>query len=118
MADRRTVPVDGAQRPAAPPPGWPLRVLEAVAGLLSAGVLLLGLVLLALIVLAPHLISGTGLSAASGPRWDRAGAQLLAGAVGEVLHGRRAGFAPGARPAAAAAAVLLSAAALWWGWGR
>jgi hypothetical protein len=110
---------DTAPLPAvvAPTAGRGVRLLEAVAGLLSGGVLVLGLVLLASQVLAPSMLSGTGFAAATGPGWWRVAAHLLVGAAGEtgVLLRRRASIAARVTMAAATiAAVLAVLAAAWW----
>jgi hypothetical protein len=103
--------------PAARPVSRWLRVLEAVAGVLSAGVLLLGLVLSVAQVLAPRL-GGTGLEAAVGPGWDRAVATLAVGVVGELLRALRRRLAVAARAAVAVVVLLGIGALLWFTWWR
>lgn len=92
--------------------------LETSAGLLTAGVLVTGVVLAVLELAAPALVSGAGLSAAQGPRWDRILVPLLVGIAGECARRFRHGFRPLLRPAVAAAVLLLCLVALWWGWWR
>jgi hypothetical protein len=89
-----------------------VRILEAVAALLSAGVLVVGAGLAALLVATPALGDGTG------PRLDRVLVALLAGGLGELDHRRRERLPAWARVAAAAAVTLVVLVALWWGWWR
>jgi hypothetical protein len=101
----------------APRVGRGVRVLEAVAGLLSGGVLVLGLVLLASQAFAPSLLSGTGFAAATGPGWWRVVAHLIVGAAGEtgVLLRRRASIAARVTTAGATVVAALAVlAAAWW----
>ena len=89
-----------------------VRVVEAVAALLSAGVLVVGVVLAVLLVAVPALDDGTG------PRLDRVLVALLAGGLGELAHWRRERFPVRARVAVAAAVSVAVLVALWWGWWR
>lgn len=93
-----------------------VRALEASAGLLSAGVLVTGVLLAILKWLAPAFLSGSGLSATDGPRWDRILAPLIIGVAGELSRRLRRGHGTRVRLATAAITVLLCLAALWWGW--
>lgn len=89
-----------------------VRILDAVAALLSAGVLVIGVVLAVLLVAAPALNDGTG------PRLDRVLVALAAGILGELAHLRRERLPSPARPAVAAGVIVVVLAALWWGWWR
>lgn len=102
----------GARRSASPA----LRALEGAAGLLSGGLVVVGLALVALQFLAPQIAPGTGLAAASGPGWGRAGAQLAVGLAGEaVVLARR--WCPGPVRAGLAAVVIAAVAmVLWFAW--
>ena len=95
-----------------------VRILETTAGLLSAGALVLGLVLAVLMFAAPAVVDGSGLSAAGGPQTGRIVVQLAAGAIGEVLHGRRRHFGARSRPLVAAAVIIGELIALRWSWWR
>lgn len=89
-----------------------VRILEAVAALLSAGVLVVGVVLAVLLVGAPALNDGTG------PRVDRVAVALLAGVLGELAHLRRQRLPARARAGVAGLVILVVLGALWWGWWR
>lgn len=89
-----------------------VRILEAVAALLSAGVLVVGVALAVLLVAAPALNDGTG------PRLDRVLVALVAGILSEVAHLRRQRFPARARAGAAGLVILVVLGALWWGWWR
>lgn len=93
-----------------------LRLIEVIAGLLSAGLLLVGLALVALQLLAGHLAPGSGLSAASGPTWPRALAQLGAGVLGEIAVLLRPRLSHAARTWTALAIVIAAGAVLWLCW--
>ncbi len=95
-----------------------VRVLEVIAGLLSAGVLATGVLLAVLEAAAPAVLTGSGQSATEGPRWDRVLVPLLVGGGGELARRLRPRFGHRVRPAVAAAVVVLCLAALWWGWWR
>ena len=95
-----------------------LRMLEALSALLAAGVLAIGLVLAASAVFAPHLVPGSGLSAAAGPRPDRVLVPVVVGLASELLHWRRARLPRAVRVATAVLTMLAVLAALWWGWWR
>lgn len=126
MSDTAPLPVvqpdpgqpGGSGRPGRPGPARRgLRVLDAVAGLLSAGMLVLGLALLVSQLFGAALLGGTGLSAATGPGWWRVAAHLAVGAAGEtgVLLRRR--LAVGPRAAIAGGTVVAALAvvvAAWW----
>lgn len=90
----------------------PVRILEAVAALLSAGVLVVGVVLAVLLVAAPALNDGTG------PRLDRVLVALLAGVAGELALLRRERLPARVRPAVAGGVIVVVLVALWWGWWR
>lgn len=89
-----------------------VRILEAVAALLSAGVLVVGVALAVLLVAAPALNDGTG------PRLDRVIVALVAGVLGEVAHLRRERLPVRARPWIAGLVIVVALGALWWGWWR
>ncbi len=95
-----------------------LRILEAVAGLLTAGLLLLGLVLLASRAWAPSALGGDGIARAQGPALDRAIVPTVLGVLGEAarLFSKRLPVA--GRYGLAGAAMVAAASALWWMWWR
>lgn len=95
-----------------------IRALEAVGGLLSAGVLVTAVLLAVLEVAAPAFMTGSGLTVAAGPRWDRILVPLIVGVAGELARRYRHHIAPRWRAALAVMVVLLCVAALWWGWWR
>lgn len=123
--------MDTAPLPAVPagpdgPPGrerratasGPLRILEASAGLASAGLLVLGAGLVVLQLIAPDIAPGTGMSAAAGPTWWRALAQLGVGVAGELTVWARPRTSRGPRAWLAAGVLAAAAAVLWWCWWR
>ena len=61
-----------------------VRVLDLLAGLLSAGIALLGVLLLFAALFAPTVLASAGLGEAEGPGWIRVIAHLVVGGVGEV----------------------------------
>lgn len=89
-----------------------VRILEAVAALLSAGVLVVGVLLAVLLVAAPALNDGTG------PRLDRVVLTLLAGVLGEAAQRRRERLPERARAWIAGVIIVVALGALWWGWWR
>ena len=93
-------------------------MLDVVAGLFSAGTVVVGLVLLMMAATAPTVLDRAGLGAADGPGWSRVFAQLLVGAVGELVVrlGRR--WPPGARVAADLAVIVGCLTVIWWVWWR
>ena len=114
MSDTTRLPATAGHR-SRPPAG--LRALEVVSGLLSAGVLVLGLVLLVSQLGARHLLSGTGLAAATGPGWWRVAVHLVVGAAGEVGMLLRRSAAPAVRAVVASVtvvAVVVVLGAAWW----
>ena len=90
----------------------PVRIVEAVAALLSAGLLVVAVLLAVLLFAAPALNDGTG------PRLDRVLVPLAAGVLGEVVHLRRERFSVRARPWVAGLVIVVVLGALWWGWWR
>ncbi len=95
-----------------------VRVLEAVAALLSAGVLVIGVALAVLTVAAPALVHGSGLSAASGPQPGRVVVPLVGGLLGELAHVWRSRLPDRIRWAAALLVIVAELVVLWWGWWR
>ncbi len=94
-----------------------LRVVEGGTGLLAAGVLVVGTGLALIKLILPLFDHRTGLEAATGPAWWRAGAQLGAGAGAEVAWHLRTRLPAGARIALAGALIsglLLVVALCWW----
>jgi hypothetical protein len=96
----------------------PARALEIIAGLASGGLVLLGLGLVVLQLIAPDIAPGTGQSAAAGPTWGRALAQLGVGAAGEFAVWARPWLGRGPRVWIAVAVLLATAVVLWLCWWR
>ena len=99
-------------------PGRGVRILDAVAGLFSAGTLAIGVVLLVMAAVAPTVLDRAGLGAADGPGWSRVFAQLLVGAVGELVVRLGHRWPPGARAAADLAVIVGCLAVVGWVWWR
>lgn len=114
--DTVPLPVIRDDRPPNRPVSRGLRALEVVAGLASAGVVVIGLGLVVLQVLAGRIAPGSGLSAASGPTWTRALAQLGVGLVGEVVVGLRARLPHAGRTWLAVGVLVAVGAVLWLCW--
>lgn len=93
-----------------------VRVLDRMAGLLSAGLLVVGVLLLAAQLLAPSALSMGGWGQASGPGWPRVGAHLLVGVGGELVVRLRGRLGSGARATADAAAIVAAVAVIAWAW--
>jgi hypothetical protein len=106
--------------PAGPSPGLRVsgagRLLEIVAGLASGGLLVIGLGLVILQVVAPEIAPGTGMSAAGGPGWWRALAQLGVGAAGELAVWARPRMGRATRVWVAVAVLLMAGVVLWLSW--
>ena len=96
-------------------PGW-LRVLDTLAGLLSAGVLVVGIILLIAALIAPSLVAAAGLGVAAGPGWDRVLAQLAVGVVGETVVLLRRRWPMTVRGFADGAVVVAALLVIWWAW--
>lgn len=95
--------------------GPAVRVLDTLAGLLSAGLLVLGVLLLLTQLIAP--LSAAGWGQAAGPGWPSVLAHLSVGVVGELVV-RLRGRLPRALRVTADGAVVFSAgfvvAWAWW----
>ncbi len=119
-----TIPLPAVPAEGPPPPRHsgpshgPARVVEVAAGLLSGGLVLIGLALVVLQLLATRIAPGTGLTAASGPTWWRALAQLGVGMVGEFTVWLRPRIATAARVWLAVAVIVAVGFALWLCWWR
>lgn len=100
------------------PVSGPARILEVMAGLASGGLAVLGLGLVVLQLFAPDIAPGTGLSAANGPTWSRALAQLGVGAAGELVVWARPRLGRGPRVWAAVAVLAAATVVLWLCWWR
>lgn len=98
------------------PLGTAARALEAFSGVVSGGLVVVGLALIVLQFLAPELAPGSGLTAASGPGWGRAVAQLGVGIVGELLVWARPRLSHGVRVWCAVMVLAAAAAVLWLCW--
>ena len=92
--------------------------MDAVAGLFSAGTLVIGVLLLVMAAVAPTALERAGLGQADGPGWSRVSAQLLVGAIGELVVLLRRRWPPGARAAADLAVIVGCLTVTWWAWWR
>lgn len=99
-----------------PGPGRGLRLLDGLAGLLSAGVLLVGVILLLAALIAPAAVAAAGLGVADGPGWDRVIAHLAVGAAGELVVVLRKRWPTVVRASADFGEVLAALVVIWWGW--
>ena len=95
-----------------------VRMLEAIAGLLSAGLLVFGVVLAVLRFAVPTFVHDPGLSTAKGPETGRIVVPLAVGALGELLHLTRARMRAPSRAVAAVVVIVGVLAALWLTWWR
>ena len=96
--------------------GPAVRVLDTVAGLLSAGVLVVGVLLLVAAVIAPSALSAAGLGGATGPGWGRVIAQLAVGVVGELVVRFRGTWRTAVRAVADAAVIVAVPTVIAWAW--
>ena len=115
MPDARA-PAPGAGGPGSRSFGALVRLLDVLAGLLSAGLLVVGGLLLAAQRLAPSVLSMAGWGQASGPGWPRVGAQLLVGVGGEVVVRLRGRLGRGPRIAADLAVIVAAVTVIVWAW--
>ena len=99
-------------------PGRAVRILDVVAGLLSAGTVVVGAVLLVTALAAPTVLDRAGLGQAAGPGWSRVVAPLLVGAAGELVVRLRHRWPPDQRAAADVAVIVGCLAVTWWTWWR
>lgn len=99
-------------------PGRGVRILDAVAGLFSAGTLVIGVVLLVMAAVAPTVLERASLGEADGPGWSRVLAQLVVGAIGELVVRLRHRWPPGPRAAADLAVIVGCVAVIGWVWWR
>lgn len=93
-------------------PGRPVRILEAVSGLLGGGLLLAGIVLLIAHFVAPHAVTG-----GRGPSTEAIVTHFGVGVVAEVLRAVRNRMSVPVRVAAAGAVILATIGVLiliWW----
>ena len=97
-------------------PGRGLRLLDWLAGLLSAGVLLVGVILLLAALIAPAAVAAAGLGVADGPGWDRVIAHLAVGAAGELVVVLRKRWPSVVRAVADVGVVLAALVVIWWEW--
>jgi len=100
------------------PPRRAVRILDAVAGLVSAGTLVVGVVLLTMAVSAPVVLERAGLGAADGPGWWRVLAQLGVGMAGELVVRSRRPWPDGRRAAADLVVIAGCLTVIWWVWWR
>lgn len=97
-------------------PGFGVRLLDALAGLLSAGILLVGILLLFAALIAPSAVAAAGLGVADGPGWDRVIGHLMVGLCGELVVLLRRRWTMAVRVLADVMVVVAGLAVLWWGW--
>ncbi len=93
-----------------------VRVLDTIAGLLSAGVLVLGILLLIAQLIAPLALSLAGWGDANGPGWWQVVTQLVVGGAGEVVVRMRHGWAGPVRAAADVTVIMAIVLVLAWAW--
>lgn len=97
-------------------PPFGVRLLDLLAGLLSAGILVLGALLLLSAVLSPALLAAAGLGDATGPGWLSVSAHLLVGVIGELVVRLRRRWSTGFRCLADAAVIAAALAVIWFSW--
>lgn len=117
-----TAPLPAVPADAAGPPPEGMsgagRFLEILAGLASAGLVVIGLGLVVVQLIAPELAPGSGMSAAAGPTWWRALAQVGVGALGEFSVWARPRMGRAARVWSAVAVLVATGVVLWLSWWR
>lgn len=96
--------------------GRVVRVLDGLAGLLSAGILLVGVLLALAALIAPAALSAAGLGAATGPGWQRVAAHLLVGVSGELVVHLRRRWPPTVRGGVDLAVIVAALVVIGWAW--
>jgi hypothetical protein len=97
-------------------PGFGLRILDGLAGLVAAGMVIVGVLLLASALIAPWALAAAGLGPAGGPGWPRVGGHLLVGAAGELVVHRRRNWSPSVRRAANLCVIIAGVGVICWAW--
>jgi hypothetical protein len=97
-------------------PAPAVRLLDALAGVLSAGVLVVGALLLVAQLFAPALLSMAGWGEATGPGWPRVAAHLVVGVAGEVLVRVRGRLPAAVRVGADFGVVIAALVTIGWAW--
>lgn len=92
-----------------------LRVLDGLAGLLTAGMVVVGVVWLIGRLLAPTYVTAAGAAGGSGPWWG-IGLHVGVGVLGELVLRRSRRGADGPRLAADLVVVAAVACVLWFVW--
>lgn len=105
-----------ANRIASTRPGVGLRLLDRLAGLLSAGVLVVGVILLLAALIAPAAVAAAGLGVADGPGWDRVITHMVVGVAGELVVLLRSRWPTVVRALADTIVVVAALMVFWWAW--
>ncbi len=93
-----------------------VRLVDGLAGLLSAGLLVIGIVLLLAAMFAPAVLSAAGLGDAAGPNWVSVLAHLGFGTAGELVVLLRGRWPVPVRAGADLVVIVVIVGVIWLTW--